>query len=502
MRAAELSIKLLEHLPEAYVIFRVAQNSPDAAKIVHTNKAFNTLFSEINHEKDHPWNYFSEYLIPSESNFIKMNLNLNGHSELKSRVKKLHNNWFSFEFYRLDDGEDECFYAGRVTDSNEQLDAEQKIKDSNMLLQNVLDNAVDGIITINTGGIVRTFNRAAERLFGYDASEVIGNNVSMLMTNHDAHNHNQYIANYVRSGHGKIIGIGREVFGVKKDGTEFPLDLGVSGTSIDNETVFIGMLRDLTLQKANERNLKEEKEKAIQANNSKSKFLANMSHELRTPMHTIMGFVEILIDKLPKLSEEKQLQFLGQIRDGSERLLALINDLLDLNKLEAGFMSYSYAKVDLVSLVDKSIIELTEYAAENNITLNHLKDRDYRCVCDESRIYQVLINLLGNAIKYSEPGKKVDVSLSDNDHFVTIKVKDHGVGIPDAEHISIFEAFTQSSRTVNSAGGTGLGLAICREIMTAHYGQIWLENNPQGGSIFYLSISKYIQPSTIDKAVD
>ena len=125
MRAAELSIKLLEHLPEAYVIFRVYQNSPDAAKIVHTNKALNTLFSESNYQKDHPWSYFSEYLIPSESNFIKMNLNLNGYCELTSRVKKLHNNWFSFEFYRLDDGEYECFYAGRVTDSHEQLDAQQ-----------------------------------------------------------------------------------------------------------------------------------------------------------------------------------------------------------------------------------------------------------------------------------------------------------------------------------------------------------------------------------------
>lgn len=504
MSVEKLSLQLLQHLPDAYVIVQVDDGDFNQARVVLTNPVFDQLFNKSHYKTDSHWDFFADYLTPSESNFIKMNLQLNAHCEYKTQVAEFDDTWFSFEFFEIESNADSTFYAGKVRDAHDELHTQQEIKNSNILLQSILDNAVDGIITIDSKGTVRTFNRAAERLFGYDADEVIGNNVSMLMTKRDADDHDQYIGNYVKTGKGKIIGIGREVYGLKKSGEEFPIDLGVSGTNINNESIFIGMTRDLTLQKAYEKNLREEKEKAIQANNSKSKFLANMSHELRTPMHTIMGFVDILLEKMSELPAAKQQQFLMQIRDGSDRLLALINDLLDLNKLEAGFMTYSYESVDLVQLIGKSVLELSEYAAENEITIQQNTQQDclYVCTCDEARIYQVLINLLSNAIKYSKPGKLVDISLTENNNYMTMKVRDQGIGIPESEHISIFEAFTQSSKTVNTAGGTGLGLAICREIISAHYGQIWLENNPEGGSIFYVSISKHIQPSTINRATE
>ena len=183
---------------------------------------------------------------------------------------------------------------------------EQQIKSSFQELQAVLNTVVDGIITINDKGIIQAFNPAAENIFGYNTDEVIGKNVRMLMPSSYSKHHNQYIQNYLKTGQAQVIGIGREVAAQKKDGSIFPMELGISEFSVSNKRMFVGIIRDISERKQFEEKIKREKEIAEKANAYKSQFLFNMSHELRTPLHSTLGLVESILEKIDTMQKEKQ----------------------------------------------------------------------------------------------------------------------------------------------------------------------------------------------------
>ena len=236
----------------------------------------------------------------------------------------------------------------------------------------------------------------------------------------------------------------------------------------------------------------------LASNKSKSEFLANMSHELRTPLHQILSFSQLGIKKIDAINKEKFLQYLSMIRVSGKHLLILLNDLLDLSKFESGKMKYEMIHNDLKLIVANLSIEFDGLLKEKNITLEISENNALtEIVCDRNRIGQIIRNLFSNAIKFTPAGKKINVSMAldkpinkqnqSNDKtesFLLFKISDQGVGIPENELDSIFDKFIQSSKTKTGAGGTGLGLAICREIISAHNGKIWAENNPEGGSTF------------------
>ncbi len=229
------------------------------------------------------------------------------------------------------------------------------------------------------------------------------------------------------------------------------------------------------------------------ANRMKSEFLANISHELRSPMHSIIGLSDALAEKSATLPPERIRLFAETIRASGERLLALINDLLDLSKLEAGKMSFEFAAAEAGAIVDLAVRETAAMAAKRSVSLRVEHGAAGRQVrVDRNRVVQVLINLLSNAIKFSPEGAEVVVRCADDADgdapAVLLEVADRGIGIPDGEVESIFEKFIQSSRSKTGAGGTGLGLSICREIVAAHGGRIWARNNPGGGSTFALRL--------------
>lgn len=254
---------------------------------------------------------------------------------------------------------------------------------------------------------------------------------------------------------------------------------------------------DLALRRKIEQQLKTAKEQAETANAAKSEFLANVSHELRTPMHHIMNYSKFGVDKVESVPLVKLKHYFSQIRKTGERLMFLLNDLLDLSKLESGKTDFHMEKGDLLEILDDVLAELAISLLNRQIqVIKPTPDFSTIVVCDKLRIGQVLNNLLSNAIKFSPQQTTVTISLAQSQIAIDEKVVpalqcsvlDQGFGIPKDELTTIFEKFTQSSRTKTGAGGTGLGLAICTEIINAHRGSIWAENHARGGAVFTFKI--------------
>jgi signal transduction histidine kinase len=232
------------------------------------------------------------------------------------------------------------------------------------------------------------------------------------------------------------------------------------------------------------------------ADQAKTMFLSNMSHQLRTPMHAILSFSRLGVDRSHggQGSADRLTQYLERIHQGGNRLLVLLNDLLDLSKLEAGKMQYEFEHHELSDIAGTVAAELAELAREKAVRVSIEEDGQApRAWCDAARIAQVVRNLLSNAIKFTPAGRSVRVVIGadvlSGEPAVRLQVIDEGVGIPPDELEVVFEKFVQSSKTKSGAGGTGLGLAICHEIVQQHGGRLWARNNPDGGACFTMLLS-------------
>ncbi|NJN45668.1 MAG: PAS domain-containing protein [Candidatus Competibacteraceae bacterium] len=236
------------------------------------------------------------------------------------------------------------------------------------------------------------------------------------------------------------------------------------------------------------------KEAAEAANRAKSVFLANMSHELRTPLHGVLSFARLGMKKNASAPAEKRLHYFEKINQSAETLLVLLNDILDLAKLESGKTTFEFKPTDLGMLVSEVINEFSPLAAERGLKIQFNRPVERRhVVLDKLKIMQVLRNLLSNAIKFSLDDGRLEFSIEQRLHTIVVSLHDQGVGIPPNELEAVFDKFVQSSKTITGAGGTGLGLPICREIIDNHKGRIWAENNPDGGSTFSFEIPMDIQ---------
>jgi len=505
----------------------------------------------------------------------------------------------------------------------------------------ILDTAVHGIIMINQGGIVQSFNPAAEKIFGYEREVVVGQNISMLMPDPFTSEHDKYLEHHLQTGARKIIGVGREVIGLRKNGETFPMWLSVGTSEIDeqrffvgsvvditdrkkadaeirklslaveqspnltiitnltgniiyvnaafeavtgytydevigknprilksaktsptvhrelwktilagkvwrgevqnlrkdgafywasvsisplkdelgNITHFIGLQEDITLRKEAESTLIAAKESAEQANVAKSEFLNVMSHELRTPLTVVLGNLPFIValgelklvegeKTLPSvrklaaalnenpedpvriacLGVMKQLSGLGTRMNGQgKHLKTLIDDLLDLSKIEAGKMDLDKQSVSSSGIVSGVVTDMQVKAGEKDISLIH-SGADNKVVADEIRLRQILINLIGNAIKFTDKGH-VEVIIRQIDGYTEFRVKDSGCGIPANQVGMVFDKFTQTdSSATRKAGGTGLGLAITKRLIELHGGEISVESELGKGSSFIFTI--------------
>jgi PAS domain S-box-containing protein len=270
-----------------------------------------------------------------------------------------------------------------------------------------------------------------------------------------------------------------------KDGHLIPVEIFLQYIEIEAEpSRFIAIVRDITERNKAEEVLRE-KEAAEAANQAKSMFLANMSHELRTPMHAILSFSNL---GLKKTNDPKLARYFQNIRSSSIRLTGLLNDLLDLSKLDIGKMEVEFIEQDLLILIHQAEVELTSLLKDKSISINLNTSESVNCMVDHKLMLQVIINLLSNAIKFSPEFSVIDIDVQKLDYpfvkgqkgIVRLSVIDQGVGIPEDEIESIFDKFVQSTKTMTDAGGTGLGLAITKEIIKLHHGKIYAESPPAG----------------------
>jgi PAS domain S-box-containing protein len=360
-----------------------------------------------------------------------------------------------------------------------------KMAAGNSRMQAIVETAVDGIITINHRGIIQAFNRSAERLFGWKADEVIGKNINILMPEPDKKHHDSYLHNYQTTGVPKIIGSGREVTGLRKDGSLVPIRLAVGRVDIPGEPMFVGFVTDITQRRQLECSLRETAEQANQAAAAKTAFLANMSHEIRTPMNAIIGFTDLLLkdDLTPE-----QRKHLLTVHQSSRSLLALLNDILDTTKLEKGSVDLEYLNFSLREVAEEIVATMNLAASTKGLLLELIypaSTPDF-FIGDPLRIRQIVTNLLGNAIKFTEQGK-VSLIIHYQDNLLHIQVKDTGIGMSTQQLKHIFDPFAQADNSISRRfGGTGLGTTISRQLIELMGGRIHVDSAIGLGSIFHV----------------
>ena len=339
----------------------------------------------------------------------------------------------------------------------------------------------EGIVLLDGTSIAET-NPSFAEMFGVSGQGVLGKDISEFVRFEDpAVSIHDAI---------KIGGIGCETFAKRSNGKEIPVEIRAKEMVIDQKPSTIIAMRDLS-ERRHVENLKLEKEAAERANQAKSMFLANMSHELRTPMHGILSYARFGQQKIDTATKDKLKSYFDEIYDSGSRLMSLLNDLLDLSKLEAGKISYSMREGDFNDVVMTTTSAFGAYAQEQGLGLDlQVPPSEMRSSFDSERMMQVLRNLLSNACKFSEKGSRVRLEVDQTDTTIVCRVINVGVGIPENELESIFDKFVQSSKTRTGAGGTGLGLAISREIVNQHGGRIWAQSQPNGETIFTFELPK------------
>lgn len=351
---------------------------------------------------------------------------------------------------------------------------------SEMRQRSIVDNIVDGLITIDEKGLITSLNPAAINIFGYQADEVVGLNVKMLMPEPYHSEHDQYLENYHQTGNKKIIGIGREVEGRRKDGSTFPLELAVSEVEVDNQIMFTGIVRDITERK--------------QMDKIKNEFISTVSHELRTPLTSIRGSLGLIMGgAVGKLPEEAN-HMLQIASNNTERLLLLINDILDMQKIESGQLTMKLTKVAVMPFIEQALEDNAGYGDQHNVkfVIDRALD-DAQVYADRDRLMQVMANLLSNAAKFSPNNDTVEISVARHHGSIRVSVTDHGEGIPEEFQPKLFEKFTQSdSSDTRQKGGTGLGLSITKVILESLGGRIDFVSKKGVGTTFYFELPELV----------
>lgn len=362
--------------------------------------------------------------------------------------------------------------------NNQQLNEAMKlVRNSETRLRTVQDNILDGIITFNRHGKVESFNPAAEKIFGFKSTEIIGQPVYRFLSASYGPEYQQYLAEYLRTRKFEAGRKTHEVEGCRKDGTIFPMELTLNRMVLDRQLYFIAIVRDIGERKAIEQ-MKEE-------------FIATVSHELRTPLTAIRGALGLVQGGVAGEIPPPASAMLEIAHKNSERLLHLINDILDIEKIESGKMRFEFSPVDLGDLISQTI-EMNQAYAEQFKVNYRLEENlpGVKVKADADRLVQVLTNLLSNAAKFSPPNSPVLITiLRRPEQMVRVAVIDRGNGIPEEFQERIFQKFAQAdSSATRKKGGTGLGLSISKAIIEKHGGQIGFETSPGCGSTFYFEL--------------
>jgi len=366
-----------------------------------------------------------------------------------------------------------------MRDISQQLTAQERLRAGEIRLRTMMQSVDDGILSIDQNGVVQSVNPAAANVFGYEGDELVGSGVGVLfppsMTLAFPHSE---VLQARAQGIDKLVGQGPlEMQGRHKDGSSFPMELAVTEMRIADERFFVAVVRDISSRKKSEEHLQKALEAAETANRTKSLFLANMSHELRTPLNAIIGFSEVMKDQMfGPVENERYLDYIGSIHDSSRHLLAVINDILDISRIESGELELDEEWFD----VDDVLTWVRDRAVSKDAKSSHapvwinISDDLPELYADQRSMRQVVLNLLSNAIKFTPVEGRIDISARlDELSGISIFVKDTGIGIPADQVEKMTLPFTQSDNSLaRRFEGTGLGLAITKSLVEAHGGRL------------------------------
>ncbi|WP_448204396.1 PAS domain-containing hybrid sensor histidine kinase/response regulator [Azospirillum sp. sgz302134] len=383
----------------------------------------------------------------------------------------------------------ERLFTGIIRDISARKETEERLRYSEVKNRAILEAAVDGIITIDERGRIESFNRAAERIFGYSAAEVLGRNVSLLMPAPYRQAHDGYLDSYLRTAQPRIIGIGREVEGRRKDGRSFPMDLAVGEGTLDGRRIFAGTVRDITERKEADADLRKAKDEAERASVAKTKFLAAASHDLRQPVQSLVFFTSALAAQLPEGSARTMV---SDMEVAVEALKTLLDSLLDVSKLDAGVVTVRPMIFPIDSILATTRVSYTSVAAAKGIKLTVVSSGAV-VRTDPALFGRMVQNLVDNAVRYTTTGR-ILVGCRRRGDALRVEVWDTGIGIPPGQTEEIFEEFTQIANPERDREkGLGLGLAIVRRLGRLLGHRVSVRSVQGQGSVFWVEVP--LQPS-------
>ncbi|HEV2673433.1 MAG TPA: ATP-binding protein [Aliidongia sp.] len=376
------------------------------------------------------------------------------------------------------------FVGLQLSRAAERLAAADRLAEREGRLTAIYDSVLDGIITINPSGSIETMNRAAERVFGHPPGSLLRRNLRLLMAEPFASAYESELMRHLADGGGDFLGTVRELEGLHADGTRFPMEVAFTAATIGERRLLVAAVRDITERRAIER--------------LKNEFVSTVSHELRTPLTSISGALALMAKGTAGTLPDKALGLVAIARSNCDRLVRLINDILDLERIEAGNLVFEFEVVDIADLLDRLVRETAEFAQKYNVELEIAPAVPEVMVWgDRHRLMQVLANLVSNAVKFSPDAGTVTVGATLEDGKIHVTVTDRGRGIPDEFKSRIFQKFAQADASDSrQKGGTGLGLSIVKSIVERHGGTVGFSSQSQVGSTFWFDLPEKHAPLT------
>jgi protein-histidine pros-kinase len=372
----------------------------------------------------------------------------------------------------------------------------ENVQGAETQFRDLLESAPDAMVVVDRQGKIVLINAQTEKLFGYGRADLLGEHLEKLVPDlfNDEHGGRDGFFEAPRT---RSVGMGTDLFGLRKDGSEFPLEISLAPRETPVGTLILSAIRDVSERKQFELRLREKNERELRAKNveleqaslAKDRFLAGMSHELRTPLNAIIGFTGTLLMQLPGPLTAEQRKQLEVIQTSARHLISLINDILDLAKIESGKVELTLEKVNVEQVIAEIATALGSLASNKHLTLDtHTTGENPMITTDKRALHQILINLTNNAIKYTDSGSvRIELGKTTSGASVEIAVIDTGIGISPEHQLRLFRAFEQlDPSSTRRYDGAGLGLHLSQQLASLLGGKISVHSEPHKGSNFSL----------------